>query len=179
MNALNRLLGLLLGLALLAAAGILVVETVIAAMDRPGWLVDRQELDGLLRGLMWEDRGLVLTGALVVLAGLVLLAVQFWPGTPARIPVAQDDPNRRAGIEGRGMQELLRRRAMEDEDVLGASARVRRRTAQVTVDVPGDADGRELKTRVRQALRERIDELRLEKRLRTKVVVRRAKERVR
>lgn len=179
MNALNRLLGLLLGLLLLGAGVLAAVEAVMAALDRPGWLVERPGLEGLLLDLTWQDRGLIVTATLVLLAGVALLAVQLWPGTPSLIPVAQTSPDRRADIEGRGMQELLRQRAVQDEDVLGATVRVRRRKARVTVDAPPDADEAEVKSRVRQALRERIDELQLRKPLRAKVSVRRAKERVR
>lgn len=179
MNALNRLLGLLLGLLLLAVGALAIAETVLAALDRPGWLVGRGDWHGTLQGLTWQDRGLILTSAVALLAGLALLAVQLRSGTPSRIAVAQEDPDRRADIDGRGMRELLRRRAVEDEDVLGATARVRRRKARVTVDAPPDADAGEVKARVRQALRDRIDELELRKPLRPKVVVRRARERVR
>ena len=179
MNALNRLLGLLLGLLLLGLGIFAVVEAVVAELGRPGLLLERQAWDELLRGLTWESDWLMLTSTLVLLAGVALLAVQLWPGTPSRVPIAQSDADRRADIDGRGVQELLRRRAVEDEDVLGATARVRRRSARVRVQAPPDADASEVKDRVGQTLRERIDELGLESRLRTKVDVRRAKERVR
>lgn len=179
MSVLNRLLVLLLGLVLLGVGVLATVESVLVGMDRPGWFLQRHAWDELLRGLTWEHRGLMLSAAVVLLVGIALLAVQLWPGTPSQLRLANATPDRRATIDGRGMKEVLRRRAMEDEDVLVATVRLRRRRARVTVSAPSDANGAEVRARVHEKLRKCIDDLQLEKRLRVKVAVRRAKGRVR
>lgn len=179
MSVLNRLLALLLGLFLLGVGVLASVESVLVGMDRPGWFLQRRAWDELLRGLTWEHRGLMLSAAFVLLVGIALLAVQLWPGTPSRLRLAKATPDRRATIDGRGLKEVLRRRAVEDEDVFVATVRLRRRRARVTVSAPPDAKGAEVRARVREKLRKRIDDLQLEKRLRVKVAVRRAKARVR
>jgi hypothetical protein len=178
-NVTNRVLGLLLGLSLVAVGVLAVIEPVIAALGRPGWLVERQRWDGVFRQLTWEDPGLVLTAVVLVLVGLALLTVQLWPALPAALHVERRDPDRLVAIEGGGVQELLRRRAADDEDVLGAKARLRRRRVRITVRVPPDADRKAVRARVRQAARSHIQALQLDKPLRPRVRVRRDKRRVR
>ena len=179
MNVTNRVLGLLLGLSLVAAGVLTAIEPVIAALGRPGWLVERQRWDGVFRQLTWEDPELVLTAVALVLVGLALLTIQLWPALPAAFQVERRDPDRRVAIEGRGVQELLGRRAADDEDVLGAKARLRRRRVRVTVRVPPDADRKEVRARLRHAARGHIQALRLDKPLRPRVRVRHDKRRVR
>lgn len=179
MNVLNRLLALLLGLVLLGVGVLATVESVLVGMDRPGWLLQRRAWDEFLRGLTWQHPELMLSAAVVLLVGIALLAVQLWPATPSRLRLAKATPDRRATIDGRGIKEVLRRRAVEDEDVLEATVRLRRRRARMKVSTPPDVKGAEVRARVHEKLRQRIDDLQLEKRVRVKVGVRRAKARVR
>lgn len=179
MSVLNRLLALLLGLFLLGVGILASVESALVGMDRPGWFLQRRAWDELLHGLTWEHRGLILSAAVVLLVGIILLVVQLCPDTPSRLRLADATPDRRATIDGRGIKEVLRRGAVEDEDVLEATVRLRRRRARVTVSTAPEANGADVRARVHEKLRKRVDDLQLEKRLRVKVAVRRGKARVR
>jgi hypothetical protein len=179
MNIVNRLLGLLVGLLLLAAGVVVVIEAVLALLDRPGWLVDRQAWDAFLLELAWDHRGLLVVAGLLVLAGVALLLLQLRSATPTAFRLAGEDPHRDVTVEGRGLQELLRRRAAEDEDVLSASVRVRSRNARVSVQVPPDADEDAVRDRVKEAVDARIADLGLERPLTSKVDAQRSRERVR
>ncbi|MDP8930305.1 MAG: DUF6286 domain-containing protein [Actinomycetota bacterium] len=179
MSVLNRLLGLLVGLVLLGGGLLLVVETVLAFLQRPAWLVPRDQWALVLSGLTWEDRTLMATAALSVLGGVGLIMLQLWPGRPSALRMIEQRANRLADLDGRGLQELLRRSAVDDEDVLDAAVRVSRRTARVSGRVPQDAQPRAVQSRTRKRVQARLDELRLERSLKVKVRMERSKARAR
>lgn len=179
MTVLNRVLGLALGLALLGGGLLAVVEAILAFLARPSWLVRYEEWSPELAQLTWDNRALTVTAALTVLAGVVLVVVQLWPGRPSALPLVDQRPNRLAALDGRGLRELLRRSAVDDGDVLGADVRVRRRTARVSGRVASDAQPRTVESRTRERVQARVDELGLQRPLKVKVDMKRSRARVR
>lgn len=179
MNALNRLLGLLVGLTLLGAGLLLVVETALSFLQRPSWLVPLDRWATELSGLAWQDRTLMVVAALCVVAGVGLVTLQMWPARPAALRLIEQRVNRLAALDGRGLEELLRRAAVDDSDVLGAAVRVSRRTARVKGSVPQDASLSAVRSRTRERVQAAVRELRLERPLKVVVRMRRSKVRVR
>lgn len=179
MRIINRLLGMLLGLALLAGGLLAVVETVLAFTQRPPWLVPYDQWTPVLADLTWDDRTLMAVAALLVLGGLLLVVLQLWPGRPIALRLVEDAPNRLAAMDSRGLQDLLRRSAVEDGDVIDADVRLSRRSARVSGRVPQDAKPRAVQARTRARLRERVGELNLKRPLKVKVRMERSKARVR
>lgn len=179
MELTNRSLGLLVGLALLAAGLLAVIEMILAVTGQPGWVIDRGAWAQTAGQLQWGDRTLVIVALIAGVVGLVLALLQLWPLRPRLVPLASEEPDRRNAIDGRGLQELLRRAAVEDEDVLGADVAVRRRRAKVKVHAPPDADAKAVRARVGERLASRIDALGLRRRLSPRVKVERTRERVR
>lgn len=179
MTVLNRLLGLALGLALLGAGLLAAVETVLAFLQRPPWLVRYDEWTPALAELTWDDRTLIVIAASTVLAGILLLLLQLWPGRPSALPIVEQRPNRLAALDGRGLQELLRRSAVEDGDVLDADVRVRRRAARVSGRVAQDAQPRAVQSRTRERVQARVNELGLQRPLKVKARMKRSGVRVR
>lgn len=163
MNVLNRLVALALGLALLAAGLLAAVEAVLAALDRSPWLVPHEQWRRSLAQLEWDDRTLMVVAALTVLAGVLLLVAQLWPTRPSVVPMVEQRPDRLAALDGRGFEDLLRRSALEDGDVLDARVRLRRRTARVSARAPRDADLQSVQSRTRDRIRGRVDELGLQR----------------
>jgi len=170
---------MLLGLALLAAGLLAVVETVLIFLGRPVWLVPHDQWAPALAELTWADRTLMVTAALLFLVGLLLVALQLWPGRPTALRMVEHRPNRLAALDGRGLQELLRRSAVEDEDVLDADVRVTRRAARVSVRIPQDASLGAVQSRTRERVQERVDGLQLQRSLKVAVRMDRSKARVR
>lgn len=179
MNVLNRLLGLLVGLTLLGAGLLLVVETVLSFLQRPAWLVPLDEWATELSSLAWQDRTLMVVAALCVAAGVALIVLQLWPGRPDALRLIEQRVNRLAALDGRGLEELLRRTAVDDGDVLGAAVRVSRRKARVEGSVPRDAELSAVRSRTRERLQASVRELRLERPLKVVVRLRRSKVRAR
>ncbi|HEV2766362.1 MAG TPA: DUF6286 domain-containing protein [Acidimicrobiales bacterium] len=179
MTVFNRLLGLALGLALFGAGLLAVVEAVLAFLGRPPWLVPYDQWAPGLDQLSWDDRNLMVAAALLVLAGILLVVLQLWPGRPSALRIADQRANRLAAIDGRGLQELLRRSAVDDGDVVHADVRVRRRAARVSGRVPQDAHPRTVQSRTRERVQARVDELRLQRPLKVKVDMKRSKARAR
>jgi hypothetical protein len=179
MTVLNRLLGLALGLALLGGGFLAVVEAALAALDRSPWLVPHDQWGRQIGELTWDDRTLVLVAGLTVLTGVVLLVAQLWPARPSVVPIAEHRPHRLAALDGRGFENLLRRTALEDEDVLDARVRLRRRSARVSARAPGNAELHGVQSRARERVQARVDELGLQTPLGVKLRVQHAKARVR
>lgn len=179
MNALNRLLGLLVGLTLLGAALLLVVETVLSFLQHPTWLVPLDQWETGLSSLAWQDRTLMVVAALCVVGGVGLVMLQMWPARPAALRLVEQRVNRLAALDGRGLEELLRCAAVDDGDVLGATVRVSRRRARVEGSVPRDASVSAVRSRTRERVQASVHELRLERPLKVVVRMRRSKVRVR
>lgn len=179
MEVINRLLGLLLGLALLAAGLLIIVETAVVAAGRSGWLVDREVWGEAVGQLQWDDRNLVVVATIVAVLGLALALLQLWPARPRFLPLSPRGQARRDAIDGRGLQELLRRAAAQDHDVMKAYVAVRRRKAKVKVRTPSDADSKAVRARVKQQVRARVDALDLKRPISPRVKVERSRERVR
>lgn len=179
MSVLNRLLGLALGLALLGGGLLAAVEAVLAALDRSPWLVPHDRWGPSLSQLAWDDRTLVVVAALTVLAGILLLVTQLWPTRPSVVPIVEQRPDRLALLDGRGLEDLLRRSALEDGDVVDARVRLRRRTARVSARAPRDAEVRSVQSRARDRVQARADQVDLQRPLAVKVRVQHARARVR
>lgn len=179
MELINRLLGLLLGLALLAAGVLVVVEAALALAGQPGWLADREAWGQAAGQLQWNDGNLVVVATILAVVGLALAVLQLWPARPRFIPLSPHGQDRKDMLNTRGLQELLRRAAAEDHDVMAADVGVRRRKAHVRVYAPADAKAKAVRGRVKEQLRARIDALDLKRRLSPRVRVRRSRERAR
>jgi hypothetical protein len=83
-RALNRLLSLLLGLALLVAGALGLVELAAFALHAGPVLVPVGRWLGTLRATTFEQREVLVGSGLAALAGLVLLLVEVWPRRPGR-----------------------------------------------------------------------------------------------
>lgn len=177
MRLTNRLLALLLGLALGGAGGLAVAELVAGLTGRAPLLVPRGTWHQRLSALEWSDPALTGAAAGLVVLGLVLLLAQVVPRRPLELPL-QPAEDQEASIDRRGLQEVLRRVAIADPDVIGATVRVRRR-AKVRVQLPPKGERRAARDRLQQSLAAAVGELGLSKRLAVKVDARQGRERVR
>ncbi len=179
MRLVNRVLALLLGLALAAGGVIVLVEAALRPLGRAPWLVPRTSWDQQLRSAGWDEPWLVAGLVIALCAGLLLLAAALWPRRPDVLALRESAPDRTAALDRRGLQRHLRQVATGDDEVVGATIRVRRRRVKVRADVPPDVDAGSVRTRLRERLTSAIDRLELQSSYRTSVDTRRVKERVR
>jgi hypothetical protein len=173
---LNRLIAVLLGLALIAAGVILLLETALAGVNRPPLLIDRSLADSRLSELSWTDPEVDIALVALVALGALLLLVQLLPRQPYALPL-RGDQGRQGEIERKPLAALLAARAERDSDVVRAQARVSRRKAQLRAwAVPG-ADIDAIRERLGQHVDKSLNAFQLARPLRTRVAVIQTRER--
>jgi hypothetical protein len=156
MRALNRLLSLLLGLALAVAGVIVVIEVILAAAGESFVALPANRWLGWLKATSWSTASVMAILAPMTLVGLMLLLAELRPWRSRQI---------RAPVGGRGEWWLLRgsteaylRRDLQSKTVAN---RVRPKLStrggpwrvQLKVDA-SEAAGPEIEHRTREALQE-------------------------
>jgi hypothetical protein len=164
----NRLLGLVLGLAVAAAGVVVVGEVALAISDREPWLVDRSALDRHFSQLTWTNRDVLPVSVLLIVIGLVLLVLQLKPRRPSTLRLPSDEL-RRASIERRGVEGRLATVAQQEDDVVRASAKVSRSRATVDVTAEHGTDQEAIGRRLHQALTSELDRIGITQPLRLKI----------
>lgn len=175
MTVVDRLLGLILGLALAWAGLLILIEAARAALGEQPWLVDVSAWNQALGDLAWNDPVLLLVLAGTVLLGLILLIMELKPRRPGHFVMQDQRDDRNTTVDRRGLEDRLRRRVVDDEDVVDANVRVGRRRARVTASVPPDTSPRSVRERLESKVRAALDELSLRARLRPAVKVQRTR----
>lgn len=169
MRPVNRILALLLGLALAAGAVIVAVEASLLLAERPPWIVPRGDWNQDLLDLRWDDDVITVVCIIALVAGLLLLLAQVWPRRARRLPVRTTRPGRTAWILRRGLESHLARIAGQDAEVEGSRVRVSRRRARVRATYPTTAEPDRVGSRVREVVTGRLGQLELDRPLRVKV----------
>lgn len=175
MAVLNRLLAVLLGLALAVAGVVLVAETVAAAVSQPPLLVDRAMIDSRLAELSWTDWITDLTIAILIGLGALLLLLQLIPRPPDSLAL-KGGPGREAELERKPLASLLAARIDEDPEVLRARAKITPRAASVSAKAQPGADTRAMRPRLEATAKSLLEPLQLASPPRTKVRVSRTRE---
>lgn len=175
MHVLNRVLATLLALALLLGGLLAVVEIVLAALDRPSWLVPHEQWAQSLTGESFGSGVVraVLIGVVVI--GLLLLLVGLRRGRPGAIPLPARTDGVHVTASRRGLERSLATSARRADGVRSARVRVGRRT--VTVRAATAVRSGDLQQPVTAAVTERLDELSLTGVLRPRVTVSQEKSR--
>jgi len=177
MRLVNRFLAPLLALFLLVLAVVTAVEVIATAFGKgPVWVdwpgVYRQGLDRT-----WGDGAVRVICIAFVLVGLVLLLGQLKPRRLSHLPLRTSQPDLDARVTRNGLATTARAAATGIDGVSGATARVGRRSIQVTARARHrDRDqARALTAPVTQAVSDRLDRLELARapRLRVRVQPRR------
>jgi hypothetical protein len=176
MAVVNRLLALLLGLALLAAGAVLVVETVAATTGTQVLPIDRGALDSRLSDLQWTDFPVDVTIGVLLGLGALFLLLQLVPRPPDSLPPAAVN-GREAEIERKSVATVLAQRASDDPEVLRAKAKIKRRAAHVSAKAQPGADTRTVRDRLVEMVDDTLQPLQLRRRLRPRVSVQRSRER--
>ena len=177
MRVLERLLSLLLALAIAAGAVLLALEVGWAAAGKDPRLVpwDSAYTSGTTNA--WDSTPARIVVIALIAVGLLLLAAELKPRRVSRLRMVGDDPSIDAAITRRSLQASLITGARQVDGVSGARAKVTRRRVTVrAVSKLGTAEtARSLAAELDDALRSRMDAMHLAKtpRLRTRVSPRR------
>lgn len=176
MHVLNRVLAMLLALALLLGGLLAVVEIVLAALDRPSWLVPHEDWGSWLTEQTFSG-GIVraLLIGLVVL-GLLLLVAALRRGKPGALRLPGRTEGVRVSASRRGIERSVATAARRADGVRDARARAGRRAVRVKTKTAMRSPG-DLQQRVTAAATDRVEQLGLSGVLRPKVTVSREKAR--
>ncbi|MGM0617947.1 MAG: DUF6286 domain-containing protein [Actinomycetota bacterium] len=169
LRVLERLIALLCWVAVAAVALLVAAQGTLDALDRPEQLIDTDQVVQTIAAFDPTSLLAIAVAVGLVLLGLVIVVMEFTPRRPRsllhhagdRVTFVLD----RRGLEGR-----LTRTAESDPDVGDARVRIRRR-AKVTVQMVEGGEGRPLRRRVRDRLREELDQLVARKTPKVKVAI--------
>jgi hypothetical protein len=159
MRTLNRVLAVLLALALLVLGVLVAVEVAHSALGRPGHLVLPYEpLARFGRERSWGSAPVLAITAGTLVLGLLLLVAQLVPRRPGLLTVATGDPAVVAGIARRPLSRALAAAATDVDGISRATATVRKRRARVVAtSLVRDTTG--LPERTQRHLQEWVDGL--------------------
>jgi hypothetical protein len=169
-HLLNRIIATLLALALFLGGLLAVAEIILAALDRPAWLVPHQQWNSWLGGQTFS--GGIVRAALVglVLLGLLLLIAALRRGQPGALRLPGRTDGVRVSASRRGIERSLATAARRADGVRAARARARRRSVRVKAKTALRSTG-DLQQPVTAAVTERLDQLGLSRVLRPRVTV--------
>ncbi len=163
MRTLNRVLTLLVSVAVIVAAAVLAVEVVVAVFGLHPLLLDWRAAYRAGRTDAWDSTIVRVIAAAVALVGLLLLAAQLKPRRVRRLKVSSQDANTDAALTRAGVRSALRRAALDVDGINSAKVKLGRRTAKVTASSRASQAGlaQDLNTEVRTAVAERLASLQL------------------
>src|SRR3954447_24560018 len=170
MHVLNRVLATLLALALLLGGVVAVVEIVLAALDRPSWLVPHEDWSSWLTEQTLSS-GIVcalLVGTVVL--GLLLLTAALRRGKPGALRLPGRTDGVRVSASRRGLERSLATAPRRADRLRGARARARRRSVRVKATTALRSTD-DLQQPVTTIVTERLEQLGLAGVLRPRVTV--------
>jgi hypothetical protein len=169
-HVLNRILATLLALALFLGGLLAVVEIVLAAIDRPAWLIPHRQWSSWLREQTFT--GGIVRAVLIGLAvlGLLLLVAALRRGKPGSLQLPARTEGVRVSASRRGIERSLATSARRTDGVRSARAKARRRRVRVKAST-GLRSTAELQQPVTAAVTTRLEELGLTSVLRPRVTV--------
>lgn len=137
MRAVDRVLSVLLALALVALGVLIPIEVIRSLAGAEGYLVlPHTRVAEFLREHTWSSGLMITISAVVAGLGLVLVLAELWRRRPALFRVTTDDDSVVAGVSRRSLARALAQAASGVDGVSRASASVRRRRAVVDASTP-------------------------------------------
>lgn len=170
MHVVNRVLATLLALALFLGGLLAVVEIVLAALDRPAWLVPHPDWTSWLTGNTFPSG--IVRAVLIGLAvlGLLLLVATLRRGRPGSLQLPGRTEGVRVTASRKGIERTLATAARRPDGVRSARVKAGRRAVRVRATT-GLRSTEELRQPVTTAVTDRLEELGLTGVLRPRVTV--------
>jgi hypothetical protein len=161
LHLVNRLLAVLLSLAIVLAAIVLGIEVVRWLLDLDPWLVPWDRWWPTLTDLRVDDQALLAVAAAVAVVGLLLLFFELKPRSPDRHDTAPLVDGVHTVVTRGGLTSAAETAARGVSGVRSASADVGRRTITVTARSRARGVRDELQPQVQDAVRGTIADLEL------------------
>ncbi|GAA2331889.1 DUF6286 domain-containing protein [Dactylosporangium salmoneum] len=163
MRLVNRLLALIVSLALVAGAVVVVVDVVAVLTGNRPIAVDWLAAYRWAGHVTWASREVRLICLLLAVVGLVLLGMELKLRRPARLTIDSDNPATDAAYTRRGVGQAVRDAVTDVAGVDDAAVTLRRRRLRVRAKAVArePAPAAALRDSVTQAARSRLDALEL------------------
>lgn len=176
MRIVERVLSLLLALALVVGSVLLALEVAWAVARKAPLLVQWHGLLRSGRADAWDTAPVRTTAVVVAVVGLLLLLVALKPRRAPRLPLATADDHVDAALTRRSLRSVLVGAASRVDGLSGARATVSRRRASVTATsrLGSPETAKDLTDQLQQRLQETLDDLQLTRtpRLKARVLTR-------
>jgi hypothetical protein len=131
MRLVNRILALVLGVALLAGAIVLIIEVVAHRVGAAPVVFDWTSTYRWARRTTWDSGSVRLIGSVLAILGLALLIAQLVPRRPSRLGVRSADDATDAAITRHGLARALSDAVNEVDGVHATRVAVRRRRVRI------------------------------------------------
>jgi len=171
----NRLLAVVLGVALAGAGVVLIAETVAAAFERSPVFIDRDRITREMDGLGWGDPVVLAVLLSLLLLGAILLLIQMLPRHPETLPL-RSYRDRNAAIDRRALTSRIGKVALADPEVASARVAVTGNGARVRARAIPGAEVGSVRQRLRQKVEEALDRYQVSPRPPARVTVSRSRE---
>ena len=164
MRMLNRPLAFVLAVALASASVILIVEVIEFAVHSSPVIVHWPTWYHWAASTTWNAQVIRVWSVILILAGVLILALELKPRRVTRLRLRSDDEGTDAALTRRGLAGTLRAAATGIDGISGAAVTVRRRRARViaTSAARGRAAAGALRQPVTEAVSSRLDALGLQ-----------------
>nr|BFE59626.1 hypothetical protein GCM10020063_041520 [Dactylosporangium thailandense] len=162
MRLVNRLLALIVSLALVAGAVVIVVDVVAVLTGHRPIAADWLAAYRWGSHMTWASGEVRLICVLLGVVGLALLGMELKPRRPARLSTDSDNPATDAAYTRRGVRQAVRDAVTDVDGVDDAAVTVRRRHLHVRAkSIAREPAPASLRDSVTQAARSRLDALQL------------------
>jgi hypothetical protein len=165
---LNRLLALVLGIAVAGVAVVTGIEIVALASGSSAVLIPRHSWDHGLHRLRWASAGAGVASGIVATVGVVLLLVQIIPRRPVRLPL-RSLAGERVFLSRRGLARRLSLDVADLDEVSAVKVRVTARAVRATAALAAGIDRKAGADAVRQTLQATLDHVAPTHRFRVRV----------
>ncbi len=156
----NRIVSALLALALAVAGALVVIEIVLAALDRAHWIIPHEDWARSARETVFSDRSARVLFAVLAAAGIALLLLELVRRRPPALAMETGEEGVTADLDRKGVERWLATRLSDVEGAAGTKAKVDRRSVEVRASTP-QRDAAEVQERLEVAAQEQLDELNL------------------
>jgi hypothetical protein len=163
MRIVNRPVAFLVAVAILAAGVLLVVEVIGYAINSQHVLINWMAWQRWAERTQWNQAVIKTWSIILIAVGLLLLIVELKPPKVKRIPLQSEDTATDVAITRKGLARALEAAAADVDGVRTTSVTITRRRANVAAtSVAHDSSGGDVVTKpLTQAVRERLDGLKL------------------
>jgi hypothetical protein len=175
MRILNRILALIVSLALIAVGVIVIIEVIAAQSNSSPVIINWHATLRWGQSHSWSNTTIIVISAITAAVGLLLLIVQVWRRKPARLTIVSGAATD-AALTRKGVGVSIRAAVVDVEGIASSKVKVGRRRIRVIARSTATRahTAEELKTEVDKAAATQLESLHLRnsRRLRVSVVTR-------